>query len=57
MGLKTNASKILREKAMRIHDGTEAWFQHYSKTLSDRYLNYVMCTDETPKMFDEWLEG
>ena len=50
MGLKTNASK------RRFIELQRSKFQSYVETLSTRYIIYVMCTDETPKTFDEWLE-
>ena len=50
MTLKTNASK------RRFIDLQKYKFEHYHESLSDRYMIYVMCTDEMPKTFDEWLE-
>ena len=50
MSLKTNQEK------RRFIELQEPEFKHYNESLSDRYMIYVMCTDEMPKTFDEWLE-
>jgi hypothetical protein len=44
MSLKTNAAK------RRFIDLQKRKFEHYHKSLSDRYVIYVMCTDEMPKL-------
>lgn len=58
MGLKTNASKrrFIELQRPKFHLRDQAGNFLCCLDTIKRYIIYVMCTDEMPKTFDEWLE-